>query len=208
MRPTIEEPWLLPFLDRGAPPGTALAFDIGANEGDWTKLLATRCGHVVSVEPDARAFAELASRARPDDLAVHAAAFSYDGSVNLFVRPNSVQSSLLELHPIGAGDQAPAPVTDRVSVSCLTLDSLAAQAKSAWGIERVDFVKIDVEGAEGDVLAGATSEAFQGTRWLIEIHDRRVEVAQQLARLGFTKIELIRHPSPSAHPGHYWFYAE
>lgn len=208
MPPTIEESWLLPFVDRAAPPGTALAFDIGANEGDWTRLLASRCDHVVSVEPDARAFAELSCRASSRNLAMRSAAYSHDGYVDLFMRPDAAQSSLLELHPIGAGAQAPAPIMHRLAVRCVTLDTLAARVKADWGIERVDFVKIDVEGAEGDVLAGATSEAFRGTKWLIEVHDRRAEVAAQLSRLGFASVQMIPHPSPSAHPCHFWVYAE
>jgi len=202
----IEEHWLLPILDRAAP--SRVAFDIGANEGDWMRLLAKRCAHVVAVEPDERAFATMVPFARPCDLALRSAAFSRDGYVELFMRPVAAQSSLLKTHPIGAGGQAPAPVLQSVAVRCVTLDTLAAQAKKTWGIDRVDFVKIDVEGAEGDVLAGATSEVFRGTRWLIEIHDRRAEVAEQLSRLGFESMQIIPHPSPSAHPHHFWIYAE
>jgi FkbM family methyltransferase len=202
----IEEHWLLPIL--GQAPTGLLAFDIGANDGEWTRLLSGRHSHVVAVEPDERAFHHLRGCVRDCDLAINAAAFSSDGNVELFVRPNSVQSSLLEVHPIGAGGQADAPVVSVRSVSAVTLDSLAKLAFERWGGSRVDFVKIDVEGAEAEVLAGATSQAFRGTRWLIEVHDRLDQVAAQLHRLGFETVQAVAHPSPSAHPRHFWIYCE
>ena len=202
----IEEHWLLPIL--GQAPTGLLAFDIGANDGEWTRLLSGRHSHVVAVEPDERAFHHLRGCVRDCDLAINAAAFSSDGNAELFVRPNSVQSSLLEVHPIGAGGQADAPVVSVRSVSAVTLDSLAKLAFERWGVSRVDFVKIDVEGAEAEVLSGATPEAFRGTRWLIEIHDRLQEVAAQLHRLGFETVQAVAHPSPSAHPRHFWIYCE
>jgi FkbM family methyltransferase len=202
----IEEHWLLPILEQAST--GLLAFDIGANDGEWTRLLSAKHLHVVAVEPDERAFHHLRGCVRGCDLAINAAAFSSDGNADLFVRPHSVQSSLLEVHPIGAGGQADAPVVSVRSVRAVTLDSLAKLAFEKWGVSRVDFVKIDVEGSEAEVLAGATSEAFRSTRWLVEVHDRREQVASQLHRLGFETVQLISHPSPSAHPHHFWIYCE
>jgi FkbM family methyltransferase len=202
----IEEHWLLSFLEQI--PAGGLVFDIGANDGEWTRLLSGRHSHVVAVEPDERAFRHLRACVRDCDLAINAAAFSLDGNADLFVRPNSVQSSLLEVHPIGAGGQAEAPVVSVRSVLAVTLDSLAKLAFEKWGVSRVDFVKIDVEGSEAEVLSGATSEAFRGTHWLIEVHDRLEQVAAQLHRLGFETVQAVAHPSPSAHPRHFWIYCE
>jgi FkbM family methyltransferase len=204
----IEEQWLVQFLETGAPVGTGVAFDIGANAGEWTGLLADRCGHVVAVEPDARAFAVAKEKTRPCDMAINAAAADSDGTVTLYMRPSAAQTSLLVDHPIGAGGQADAPIVEQVASRAITLDSLAEMAARAWGIDRVDFVKIDVEGAEGLVLRGATSAAFAETRWLIEVHDRQQEVEAELVRLGFTQVTHIKHPIRGAHPRHFWFYAD
>lgn len=204
----IEEHWLMPFLNSGAPSGSGLAFDIGANAGEWTGLLADRCGHVVAVEPDPRAFSLAKEKARPCDIAINAAAADSDGTVTLYMRPSAAQTSLLVDHPIGAGGQSEAPIVEQVACQSITLDSLAEMAAAAWGIDRVGFVKIDVEGAEGLVLRGATSAAFAETRWLIEVHDRQQEVEAELVRLGFTHATHIKHPIPGAHPRHFWLYAD
>ena len=204
----IEEHWLVPYLEAAAPVGARLAIDVGANKGEWTDLLSPRCEHVVSVEPDCRAFGDVARLSRACDLPLRAAAASHEGVSNLFMRQDAAQTSLLEFHPIGAGGQSDAPAVRSVKVECVTLDAISLRAKALWGVDSVDFIKVDVEGAEADVLAGATLPAFANTRWLIEVHDRREAVAAELARLGFSSVTMISHPSPSAHPHHFWVYAD
>jgi hypothetical protein len=58
------------------------------------------------------------------------------------------------------------------------------------------------------VLAGAMMPAATKARWLIEVHDRANDVGVQLARLGWEKCHMMRHPLPGAHPQHFWVYVE
>ena len=70
-------------------------------------------------------------------------------------------------------------VVEKVVVPCVTLDDLALE------LGPPDFIKIDIEGAEVEALAGATHECFRRCRWLIEVHDTRVQLAEQILRLGY-----------------------
>jgi hypothetical protein len=72
------------------------------------------------------------------------------------------------------------------STQQITLDSLAASIRSPC------FVKLDVDGAEEEVLRGAANfNRLPGIRWLIETHTPKLELAcdQMLKATGFqTKI--------------------
>ena len=97
-----------------------------------------------------------------------------------------------------------APATDKVRSTAAPVRFIASDK---FGCADIDFVKIDVEGSEGDVLAGATPELFRDTRWLIEVHDRAEDVGHELARLGHDGIRVTKHPLEGAHPNHFWVFA-
>ncbi len=204
----IEESWLLQFIEKAKAFGAKTALDIGANAGTWTEVLVKHFDRVIAAEPDHRAFAELVKQASGRVMCRHAAITTKVGDVDFHLRPHSVQSSLLIDHPIGAGDQSDAPILETVTVDGMTMDSLLAVARERFGDLGTLFVKVDVEGSEGDVLAGATDPEFRHAAWLIEVHDRRVEVGNGLQALGYDGIEVVNHPYAAAHPGHKWVYAE
>jgi FkbM family methyltransferase len=202
---SIEETWLLQYIEKAKRFGATVALDIGANVGEWTAVLAEHFDTVVAVEPDPRAFAELSKLASSKVVVVNAAVTSKMGAVDFHLRHNTVQSSLLLEHPIGAGDQEEAPVVETIGVNGMTLDFLVSSIATCDGPL---FVKVDVEGAEGDVLAGATLDCFKKAAWLIEIHDREREVGLGLASLGYDGLSVTPHPLEGAHPKHKWIYTE
>lgn len=202
---SIEETWLLRYIDKAKEFGATVALDIGANVGEWTATLAEHFDLVVAVEPDPRAFAELSKLASSKIVVVNAAVTSKMGAVDFHLRPNTVQSSMLTEHPIGAGNQAEAPILETIGVNGVTLDFLVSTIANC---DAPLFVKVDVEGAEGDVLAGATAECFKKAAWLIEIHDREYEVGVGLEALGYDGISIVPHPLENAHPKHQWIYTE
>lgn len=204
----IEESWLLQYIEKAKEFGATTALDIGANVGTWTEVLAEHFDRVIAVEPDHRAFAELVKQASGRVMCQHAAITSKMGAVDFHLRPHTVQSSLLLEHPVGSGDQGEAPVIETVGVNGMTLDFLLFTARERFGDLGTLFVKVDVEGAEGGVLAGATDEAFRQAAWLIEVHDRREAVGLGLQRLGYDGIAIVPHPHSSAHPEHGWVYTE
>jgi len=194
----IEETWLVDVVGSGIArlKKRELALDIGANKGDWAEEMALAFDDVIAVEPDERN----PLSARMDRLGnvtvVWAAAWKSDGFVTLHVRPSPDQNSLLETHPIGAGACEPAPVIEQRLVACRTLDSIAPNG--------ADMVKIDVEGAEADILAACSRDGrWSGTLFVVECHDTLQAVTTLLESLGKT-VTVVRHPSATAHPGHCW----
>lgn len=136
-----------------------ICVDAGANSGWYTVHLgdlAGQAGMVHAFEPDPRAFAQLSenvalnqSRAtvRLNNVALGRSA----GTMPLYTTRNSQLSSL---HPI-APDFLPHQPDAQASVcprqaSVTTLDAYAGTA----GLECIDFLKLDVEGSEFDVLRG------------------------------------------------------
>ncbi len=76
--------------------------------------------------------------------------------------------------------------TQQFDVRCVGL----GDALSLTGVPSIDFVKIDCEGAEGEILSGASRETFEKIgRVLVEYHEPHVSAAgikAVLERNGFT----------------------
>jgi FkbM family methyltransferase len=119
--------------------------DIGAHVGKYALVAAKRvgtAGKVVAIEAHPENFRALADNTRINDFrnvfSSNTAAFNEDGKrLRLFGQWDAAYS-LKAWHP------------QCISVDARTTDSILRQ----HGINSVDWVKIDVEGAEVDVLAG------------------------------------------------------
>ena len=126
-----------------------VCFDAGANVGWYTILLshlAGRTGAVHGFEPDPRAFAtlsrNLAINEQLTNVVANQVALGRDaGRIVLNGSANALYSSVYDA-PSGEGTT--------FEVELITLDDYSR----ARGIDRVDFIKIDVEGSELDVLMG------------------------------------------------------
>lgn len=132
-----------------------VVLDIGANRGEESRAMLREFprGTVHAFEPSARCFADLEGlgasepRLRPHRMAVGAR----DGVATLLETQSDVLSSLLPLTELGEEHfGVRGEVRERVDVPCVRLDTWARRN----GIERIDFIKIDVQGSELDVLKG------------------------------------------------------
>jgi FkbM family methyltransferase len=130
----------------------SVAIDVGANVGMHTVAMAgcARHGQVLALEPNPRVFDKLVS-----NIALNR--YTHVHAVNS-AASNAAGELILNLPPANAGNQGTARVAagllenrGAVKVPAVTLDSQVASE----GFRRVDFVKIDVEGWEARVLAGA-----------------------------------------------------
>jgi FkbM family methyltransferase len=131
--------------------------DIGSNFGYFLCLMARRCvhGQVLAVEPDAEVAAlaqdNLFLNGVHDHAAViRAAVADRAGTLTLHRRSFRSGNTSLVAADRGFTDYLNEPPAQPFTVPTLTIDTLSERMGG-----RVDVVKIDVEGAEPLVLAGA-----------------------------------------------------
>jgi FkbM family methyltransferase len=140
--------------------------DVGGNVGFYAARQAARAyaGRVVVFEPSLSAFSRLrrnlAKNRLVNAVAVNVAVGASSGMVHFAERSRSINSRMVE--------QAS---SDTVDVPCVTLDAELARL----GINRVSILKIDTEGAERSVLAGATEIVPQTERVVVELHGNHVQ---------------------------------
>lgn len=179
------EKWLLEYIPKGE-----LAVDVGANEGDWILDLSNNFKKVIAIEPDERIFCKIPLLYNVE--LIKGVVGDVDGELEMFLRPHAGHNSLLSKHPIEP--EFKVPVVDILKVKSFRLDTLFP--------EGADFVKIDTEGFEVNVLQGCEKN-WERTLFIVECHDNYDGVYKELQRLG-KSIKRINHPFAGTHPGHCW----
>lgn len=146
------EPNEFVFLRRLLTPGM-VAIDVGANEGLYTLFAAARVGptgRAVAVEPSSRERANLQRNVDSNSLGnvtvVESALGASPGRAHLQIAPEEHAGH----NTLGSFVYDEVVAEDSEFVAVETLDGLVERLR----LPRVDFVKIDVEGAEVNVLAG------------------------------------------------------
>ena len=146
----------LVYLFANAKPGW-LVFDIGANIGAWSLLLSQQvgvCGCVVACEPSQHNYNALVKNIDVNHLGnvktLDVALSDASGTVRLYHDIDATRNSL---------GQTRNEAGEFETVRSITLDAVVRDLQ----ISHVDFLKIDVEGAEPLVLRGAkqTIEKFR-----------------------------------------------
>jgi len=147
-------------------PGT-IVFDVGANYGFYALLGARAGAEVFAFEPLKENAESLARHAEMNGLTsrihiVRGAAYSYTG--NIALEPPAVEGS----HGNAATRSQASKTENAIRVPCTTLDDFI-QANP-----QPSLVKMDVEGAESEVLKGADRLLCTGRPYLLcEIHDEQ-----------------------------------
>ena len=177
----------LVYLDAGAR---------GGLEGPWAEIKDDRL-HVVAFEPDTEGAREL--RGQPNFDVVEAALWSGRGAVDIHLAKIPGASSvyppnwtLLERFlPQHAEPRTTIKVT---SIPCDTID--ASLGKLA---RRADFLKIDTQGSEFEILSGATKALDKSIfgvvaeSWTVEVHKgQRMtgEILSFMAQRGFCLFDI------------------
>jgi FkbM family methyltransferase len=190
LHPPAAHPAALACLAPGA-----VAIDIGANLGEWTVPLARAvgaAGRVLAVEPVPRSAAALdktlAANALRQVDTLCCAVGDVDGVVDFAVPlVTSARSDTGTAHvgPAAAGHE-------RLRVPVRRLDPLLAER----GYERIDLIKIDVEGHERRVLDGAAASLARFRPALVvetghEAEGDRTAIADRLAGLGYRIVGIL-----------------
>ncbi len=148
----------LRWLDRLCPAGCT-AVDVGAWYGPWTRRMAGRAAHVVTVEPMPY-LAELLSRTMPANVrVVRAAASDHTGTATIWTSPEG--RGVRGISSLVRRDGH----TTSIEVPLVTVDGL--------DLSGVGFVKVDVDGHEVPALRGMR-ETLRRDRpaLLVEVEDR------------------------------------
>lgn len=143
-----------------------IVVDAGANFGQYTLLAATSVGalgHVHCFEPYPGNMDSLLLNVQRNGLSDRCstnccALWSRDGSLSLSPpAPEHLRTYKTNNGAYRVSENLPGPSSSSSEVGCITLDSYVERES----IEKIDFIKIDVEGAELDVLSGARNTLMQ-----------------------------------------------
>jgi FkbM family methyltransferase len=182
--------WARALLPRG---GAFL--DVGAHAGYFSLLASHRVGdsgRVFAIEPNLRTFSalqrHLTQNAVRNANALMCGLADREGVLALYL-PSSQLDYNTTVLPRDGWTRAEVPVR--------TLDACVRE----WNIDRIDLMKIDVEGAEPLVLAGGEQALTRGVvrHAMIEVNGPRLTeaghgpaaLAETLKRLGFMPASLV-----------------
>lgn len=176
-----------------------VAIDCGANVGKYTTLMAATGARVYAFEPNPDAFEALSKNLAPwpNVTLLNAASTAVAGTVRLYMHKHakddplqfSVSSSLM-------GSKSNVSRDHFVDVEGIRLAAFIRE--TAGG--RVHLLKMDIEGAEVDVLNDLADEGLiaQIDEAYVEVHDRRVRelveptqrLRERLAQMGAHHVRL------------------
>ncbi len=137
-----------------------MVFDVGANTGQYLDVLLENFGPDVdchTFEPAQATFLPLAEHFK-EKTNIHAVQLGLgkeNGRIELY--SNHDGSTIASLYPIYNLDQQ-TTLVHKETIHIRTIDSYCAENS----VPRIDFLKIDVEGAELDVLLGAETMLREG----------------------------------------------
>lgn len=199
-RSGVLEPKTTETFARTLRPG-AVVMDVGAHLGYYTLLaskLVGTAGKVYAFEPDPVHFAWLKRNVEANlcenvDL-MQIAVGREHGKVRFFSQPTSSGGSLYRTRPTA--------LTREIDVEVISLDEFVR----ARNCQRVDLVKLDVEGGEAAALEGMR-EVVQhnpGLRCIVEFElrgmkaagVRPIDLVETIKRLGFDQIRALIDQDP------------
>jgi FkbM family methyltransferase len=189
----IIEAW--PKLSHGT------AFDIGANHGIYTNLLATRFARVFAFEPDLTNLETIAAVAASNVICVHRAISDVNGPIKLWtcgsntgghtINPNVCNKKVYDHDP-----------GRFVEVTGVTIDEYC----KLLNIQDLRVIKMDIEGAEDFVWNGAI-ETLRNNQLgiLLEVHKEvnTDKLGKFFADLGYNIYEDDKKVAGFTHDSHF-----
>lgn len=167
-----------------------LVVDIGANFGLFSRYCLSRgAGQVLAVEANSTAFTYLQQNIKQEEGRLfHKAVYSHDGEIDFHESENTLVSGIYE----NRNDISSHGKIKTKSVKCITLDSLLKDEKE------IDLLKIDVEGAEYEILETCSDETINKcSKIYLEFHDgvekkdRLENIKKRFLNLGFDLIDYV-----------------
>ncbi len=174
------------FLSRRLPAiANGVLFDVGANHGSYTRFLRRLSpeSRIHAFEPHPKTFASLQQRAAgPLVTLVNMAVSDCGGTMQLYDFANADGSTQASLAQASVGMFDPDIVSHAVEVT--TIDAYMAKA----GIDVIDFLKIDTEGFDINVLRGAKGALDKGAIKTIQFEFVPADIAMRVTMRDFFEI--------------------
>lgn len=174
-----------------------LAFDVGANSGMTTQMYAANFDHVVAFEPCRESFRRLVEILPSNATAVP---FALGSSARMLeLESTELLDGYGELKTGDSMELFWGQVTGSRLVPCVTLD----QMSEAFGYP--DFVKIDTEGSELEIMLGGEQTFLKQPAFLIEIHSRENgKMIRGWLQTIYADVEVVRNPAYPLDPDGMW----
>jgi len=153
--------WIIFFRrEYRLPRRAATVLDVGANIGCFSLYAARRlpAARLVSVEPFPPSFLRLGETLQRNRLASRVTAWPLGVAAatgSRIIPADGAPSQSLGMAPAGQ------PVTGGTPIDVVSLDELTSRACASLGTDVIDFVKMDVEGAEHEAVAAAPAAALR-----------------------------------------------
>lgn len=190
----------------------SLMLDVGANEGQYSQLLREEgfAGRILSFEPLSTPYKILCSKCSKDslwDAPLKTAIGDFDGDIEINISKNSVSSStlsILESHTCAA------PQSEYISSELVKIHKLDSILPTyIQNTNEKIFLKIDVQGAELQVLKGAQKwlpliSGVQLEMSLVSLYDGQAlydELMEFMVKQGFYLVAIFPGFS-DIHTGH------
>lgn len=121
-----------------------VVIDVGANIGEFTVSVSHLASSIIAIDPDPNVQSSLKRNTEEiSNASIYQVALSNsNGEADFFINTRDADSSLV----------MPQAYSEMIKVRVCSLDKLVEEA----GIEKVDFLKVEAEGWEPEILSGAS----------------------------------------------------
>jgi FkbM family methyltransferase len=174
------------------PAADSAVVDVGANVGIFAIRQGRRGARVYAFEPNASCYKRLSQAVLENGLTGRVSTLNYAVGRATGVGTLRVPNNRTALGSVVSVD--PAASIQASDVRITSLD----QILPALGVDHIDLLKIDTEGAEVDVLRGAERTLPRTDRIILEYHSRDLhdQVGSLLAEHGFRQVLHLDTPAP------------
>lgn len=165
-----------------------LFVDVGANLGLYCTKLQKNFGRTIAIEADPAIYKQLKRMCPANCQPVNIVASNVEGYVTFYSAKVATNATQGTVFPPGEQEWNRGKKADiELRLPAAPLSKILAKE------DVVDLIKVDVEGAEWDVLAGAESIMSVIKRWVIELHQprRKMELSTRMKHYGYDHCEWL-----------------
>jgi len=143
-----------------------IAFDIGANVGDYSRILATKFSTVFAFEPHPDNVKTIQKNTLPNIIIEEMAISNVSGKCKLYTQPNNLITGHSISEHILPHSNWQLDVNRYIEVSCISIDDFCSKRKIF-----PSFIKCDIEGGENFIWEGAIKTLKENNVTIaLEIH--------------------------------------